>query len=144
MLGRIFLFVIFFSSLGVFIKLKKYGAPNSSIFYAIGLPIATFILSALYGFKEIKEIFKRKKVTLFTVIKVYVSYLVRCLKLMPVMTGIMCVQLGKRKVGMLDILNVGVINLTHEGIKKIYKVIMKNINIYNISVEKHTLYLRKI
>lgn len=144
MLGKVFLFVIFFSSLGVFIKLKKYGAPNSSIFYAVGLPIATFILSALYGFKEIREIFKKEKVTLYTFIKVYALYLIRCLKSMSLMTGIMCVQLGKRKIGMIDILEGGIINLTHEGIKKIYKIIIKNISIYNISVEKHNLYLRKI
>lgn len=144
MLGRVFFVVVFFSSLGVFIKLKKYGAPNSSIFYAIGLPGATFILSALYGFKEIRQIFKKKKVTLYTFTKVYVIYLIRCLKSVPLMTGIMCVQLGKRKIGMIDVLDGGIINLTREGIKKVYKIIIKNINIYNISVEKHNLYLRKI
>lgn len=144
MVEKVVIFIVFFSSLGVFIKLKKYGAPNSSFLYAIGLPLAIFISSAIYGFKEIRMLFKKRKISLFMAIKAYMTYLVRCIKGIPLMTGIMCVQLGKRKIGIIEVLDGGIIGLTHEGINKIYKAIINVINLYNISIEKNGLSLRKI
>ena len=55
MLGRIFIFVILFSSLGVFIKLKRYGAPLSSILYSPGVAGAVLLASLIYGYKIINN-----------------------------------------------------------------------------------------
>lgn len=144
MLEKVFLFIILFSSLGVFIKLKRYGAPTSSFIYALVLPLSTFLLSALYGFEEINRLLKTRKISKIISIKVYTMYLIRCIKSVPLMTGIMCVQLGKRKIGISEILHAGIINLTREGIKKIYITIIDNINLYNISIKKDNLLFKRI
>lgn len=144
MLEKIFCFIIFFSSLGVFIKLKRYGAPTSSIFYSPTLAGAVFLLSVSYGFEKINQLLKERKISKIIAIKVYTMYLIKCIKSIPIMTGIMCVELGKRRIGANDILKFGVINLTKEGLKKIYTNIIQSINLYNISVKKDNLLFKKI
>lgn len=144
MLEKIFCFIIFFSSLGVFIKLRKYGAPISSLFYSPVLAATVFLLSASYGFEKINELLKIRKISKIVAVKVYTIYLIGCIKSIPLMTGIMCVQLGRRKIGVSDILKVGIINLTKEGIKKIYFTVIDNINLYNISIKKDNLLFKRI
>lgn len=144
MVEKVFLFIIFFSSLGVFIKLKRYGAPNSSILYSIGLPGAVFLFGAIYGFKSTRKIYRDKQISLRIAVKVYMLFLIRILKSLSLMTGIMCVQLGKRKIGIGEMVRVIISNFEIQDINRILKNTIKNIYIYNISFEKQSLYLRKV
>jgi hypothetical protein len=144
MIEKVLLFVIFFSSLGVFIKLKKYGAPNSSFLYAIFLPTAILIFSFIHGFKETKKAYKSGGTSKYKTIKDYITYCVRCIKSLSLLTGVFCVELGKRKIGVKEMLEQGIFKLKKENFDKIYSTILRYINISSITIDKQNLALKNI
>jgi hypothetical protein len=144
MIEKVLLFVIFFSSLGVYIKLKKYGAPNSSFLYAIPLPAAILIFSFIHGFKETKKVYKSGKISKYKVIKDYIIYCMRCIKSLSLLTGVFCIELGKRKIGIKEMLEQGIFKLKKENFDKIYSTILRHINISNITIDKQNLALKNI
>ena len=144
MIEKVLLFVIFFSSLGVFIKLKKYGAPNSSFLYAISLPTAILIFSFIHGFKETKKAYKSGETSKYKAIKDYITYCVRCIKSLSLLTGVFCVELGKRKIGVKEMLEQGIFKLKKENFDKIYSTILRYINISSMTIDKQNLALKNV
>ena len=144
MIEKVLLFVIFFSSLGVFIKLKKYGAPNSSFLYAISLPTAILIFSFIHGFKETKKAYKSGETSKYKAIKDYITYCERCIKSLSLLTGVFCVELGKRKIGVKEMLEQGIFKLKKENFDKIYSTILRYINISSMTIDKQNLALKNV
>lgn len=144
MLGRIFIFVILFSSLGVFIKLKRYGAPLSSILYSIGVPGAVLLASLIYGYKMINNEKKIKKISRLKKIKLYVSFTFKCIKSLPLLTGLMCVEFGKRKIGIIELLEQGIVSITKKNIKRIFNIFSTKVENYNIETYNAKYMLRNI
>lgn len=144
MLGRIFIFVILFSSLGVFIKLKRYGAPLSSILYSPGVAGAVLLASLIYGYKIINNEKKMKKVPHIKKVKLYVVFTLKCIKSLPLLTGLMCVEFGKRKIGIVELLEQGIVALTKKNIKRVFNIFSSKVENYNIETYNTKYMLRNI
>lgn len=91
-------------SLGVFIKLKHYGAPNSAIIYAGLLPIITLTSMLYFSFKvEVKKehpLFKR------IISKVYIF--IKLLSQITSYTGFLCYLFGENQIGIEKLLGIDV------------------------------------
>lgn len=93
-------------SLGVFIKLKHYGAPNSAILYAGLLPIITlinvFYISCKIGDKNEGIFFKR--------IILKVKIFIKLISQITSYTGFLCYLFGKNQIGIEKLLGIEISN----------------------------------
>lgn len=123
--------VYVFSSIGIFIKLKRYGAPLSSLFYSGLIPWAIIVLNLIYVFKKLKV----EKLPFNKKIKVFSMVQIEAFKMLSVLTGLMCIELGKRKVGIIKLIKIGFLEETSKQLDKISKIINK-INKYSMTEPK--------
>ena len=135
MLGKIFIFAILFISLGVFIKLRRYGAPKSALLYSLGVPIFILIIGLSYGHKLIKEDKRVREISFLKKVKLHVLFTAKSIRSLPLLTGIACIQFGKRKVGISDILEKVIVSVTKSNTERAFKFF--NDNIINYSNETY-------
>ncbi|NFI55533.1 hypothetical protein FDA48_03950 [Clostridium botulinum] len=115
MVINILIAVYLFSSIGIFVKLRRYGAPISSFLYSGLIPIAAIIGSIKFVNDELKD----KSISFIKKSKMFISFELDCLKNISIITGVFCIKLGKNKIGILDIYMNGPIKIIAENIKNI-------------------------
>ena len=115
MIERILLLIYIFISIGVFIKLKRYGAPNSSILYSGAIPIALFFASTIYLVVNLKNL----RSSIVQKIKIFILVEIDYLKNISILTGLFCLELGEKKVGVFELYRDGLFKLIYIYVKDI-------------------------
>lgn len=93
--------IYIFSSLGVFIKLRKYGAPLSSFLYSGVIPIAAMIFTIKFGYNNIIK--SEGKNNIINRIMDFLRFQCDCLKRISVITGLFCLDIGRMQISAFDL-----------------------------------------
>lgn len=101
MLMSIILGIYLFSSIGIFIKLRKYGAPMSSFLYSGLIPIGSMIIATDFGYRNI---IKRDKKLLKNLMS-FLLFEFDCLKHIQLITSLVCIDLGKMNISFFKLLS---------------------------------------
>ena len=115
MIERILVLIYIFISIGVFIKLKRYGAPNSSILYSGEIPIALFLASTIYVVMSLKKL----RISMIKKIKIFILAEIDYLKNISILTGLFCLELGQKKVGLFELYSDGLFKVVYKCVKDI-------------------------
>lgn len=136
MIKIMLILVYIFISIGVFIKLKKYGAPNSSIFYSGIVPFSVLFGSILL----LEENLRSLDCSLLKKIKIFILSEKDYMKNISVLTGLVCIELGKRKIGIVQLLRIRILKsgfikssyiCIKDMIEKFNKMRMMDVNSYS-------------
>lgn len=144
MLKMILLAIILFSSLGVFIKLRRYGAPYSSFIYSPVVPVAVLISSLKYGYTKITTEKKLKNFSKYKKIKIFILYSLDCIRSLSLLTGLFCIELGKQRIGAIELLEKGGLFATKRNTDRILNIIIKTIESFNVSIFNSKSLLKKV
>ncbi|MBN3409926.1 hypothetical protein CJF15_12515 [Clostridium botulinum] len=95
---HMFLLIYISTSIGVYIKLRRYGTPRSAIMYAGFVPIVALLINLISSIDFIKKHKKaNKKIRIFILLQLY------GIKDLSILTGLVCIKLGKNKIGIKDL-----------------------------------------